>query len=367
MPRPQTEGPTGGWLVVGSTGRRHQTPADLLAGGRSSYEDGILVLPRDPATGRVGALSQALPLDATWFVAANADRTHLFCVSEPVDDGECLLTSLSFTGGELSVINEVPTGGRVACHVAVSPTGGQVVVSHFASADLSVHPVDPDGTVHPASQLLSLTGTGPHPRQEAAHAHQVVAFPGGRYVAGVSLGNDEVATYTLTPDGTLQPQQVPPVRVTPGAGPRNLVFSADGYAYLANELANTLTVLRYDDAAGTLTPVSERSTFIDEGLTRSSACGGIGLSPDEQHLYVSNRGRDTIAVFGVAGGVVTPLQERAIGGENSHDISLAGWFVYAANSRSNTVTVLPVDPETGRLGPVQQTIPLPAPMSVLAL
>jgi len=356
-----------GWLVVGSTGRRQNTPAALLAGGRSEYEDGILVLPRDRSTGEVGDVVQALALDATWFVVANRDRTRLFSANEPVDGGECLLTSLSFDAGELRVVNEAPTGGRLACHVALSPTEEHAIVSHFASADLSVHPIGPDGTVHPPSQLLSLSGTGPHVRQEAAHAHQVATFPGGTYLAGVNLGNDEVATYTVTSAGTLRPQQVPATTVGAGVGPRNLVFASDGYAYLANELSNTLTVLRYDGSAGTVEVVDQHSTFVDDDLTQDSACGGIGLSPDERFLYVSNRGRDTIAAFAVAGGSVTPVHEVPVGGENSHDISLADWFVYAANTRSNTVTVLPIDPATGHLGAVQQTITLPTPMSVLAL
>ena len=46
-------------------------------------------------------------------------------------------------------------------------------------------------------------------------------------------------------------RQVSQARTRPGAGPRHLTFHPGGrFAYLANELDNTVTVCAYDPATG---------------------------------------------------------------------------------------------------------------------
>ena len=74
------------------------------------------------------------------------------------------------------------------------------------------------------------------------------------------------------------------------SGPRHLIWRSDGqYAYVANELANTVVVLQEENHR--LQPVQVVSTLPPD-FQGESTCAAIKFSPDERFLYVSNRGHE---------------------------------------------------------------------------
>jgi 6-phosphogluconolactonase len=152
------------------------------------------------------------------------------------------------------------------------------------------HRISADGTVGAATDTRPQSSDG-----RASHAHQVVVDPAGEYVLAVDLGVDTVFTYRLDVAGATLAETgrlVLPI----GSGPRHLAFHPDGaYAYVANELASTVTVCAY--AAGTLTAGQVASTVPEPGVANYP--GEIAVSADGRFVYVSNRGTDTVAVFAV--------------------------------------------------------------------
>src|SRR5207245_9240828 len=103
------------------------------------------------------------------------------------------------------------------------------------------------------------------------------------------------------------------VRLKAGAGPRHAAFSPSGkFFYVASELNSTVTAYSYDAKGGTLHELQVVST-LPKDFSGENDTAEIAVHPSGKFLYVSNRGRDSIAVFAIDAvkGKLTPVADRA--------------------------------------------------------
>ena len=99
--------------------------------------------------------------------------------------------------------------------------------------------------------------------------------------------------------GTLTANRPAFTATKPGAGPRHLVFAPNGrQAYVINEINSTITLYAYDPTAGVLTELQTVS-LLPQGFTGANTAAEIAVHPSGKFLYGSNRGDDSIAVFGI--------------------------------------------------------------------
>jgi 6-phosphogluconolactonase len=249
----------------------------------------------------------------------------------------------------------------------VASTANHVFVSHFVAGGFAAFSTNRFGVVQNLQSVFTPTGCGPHPRQDRPHPHQVIPLPDGRLV-GVDLGGDVVRHLSLDPSNGLR--QSGSSALQPGAGPRNAVVLNNGDLVVANEIDNTLTYLAHDADVGGWSSLGFTSTLFESGSGLESSVGAIAASGDGRFVYVGNRGADTVAVFQVdwtRSFPLVPLMEGPVGGHRSHTMIIVDGYLYAANTRSNSLTVIPVDSETGRVLDVVQTLPIPGPMALVAL
>ena len=94
--------------------------------------------------------------------------------------------------------------------------------------------------------------------------------------------------------------------------------------------------MRYLD--GTLKYIYTVSTLPAEYQGISTAAG-ILLSKDGNHLYVSNRGHDSVSVFRVAGEKLTLEGFIPSFGISPREIALSGDFLLCGNELSDNITV----------------------------
>ncbi|GAA2668659.1 MULTISPECIES: lactonase family protein [Actinosynnema] len=292
------------------------------------------------------------------FLVRAGDR--LYAVNEQ-EDGAVTALAIGADGVPV-VLNRRSTGGADPCHLVLHE--GHLLAANYTSGSVSAHPVLPDGSLGERTDLVRHEGSGPNrDRQEGPHAHQVVVDPTGRFVLAVDLGADSVLTYRLV-GGRLE--HVATARTHAGAGPRHLAFHPGGrFAYVANELDSTVTVASYAD--GVLTPGAVLSTLreeLPEGGENYPA--EILVSPDGRHVYVSNRGHDSIAVFQVlddGAGLELSALVPAWGAYPRHlAFDPTGALLFASNQNSNTVATFELD---GAGLPVPTgTWPTPVPVCV---
>lgn len=282
------------------------------------------------------------------FLALSADGHFLYAANE-VDEGR--VSAFAVQGdGSLDFLGDQPTGGASPCHVAVDPSGRFVLSANYTSGSLAIHPIAADGSLGEATQFIQREGSGPNAdRQDGPHSHQVAFDPAGAYVFDVDLGSDSVHVSTLSDEGRLEP--VDRLVVHPGAGPRHIAFHPGGSAaYVINELDSTLTVCSYADGRlGVVQTVSTRS----EGAEGENWPAEVLVSADGRFVYGSNRGDDTIVVFatGADGLTLDLVQTISSGGGGPRHLAFGngGSAMYAANEKSDLVTTVAVDQDSGAL------------------
>lgn len=142
------------------------------------------------------------------------------------------------------------------------------------------------------------SGSGPDElkRQVSPHAHYVGFTPDNKYLYSTDLGADKIYIFNYK-NKELEERTDLSLNILPGSGPRHMIFSKDGkYAYVINEISNRIFVYKY---------VNEHFLLIQSFYTTPrhfngfSSAAAIKLSESGNHLFVSNRGHDSIAMYRV--------------------------------------------------------------------
>ena len=335
--------------------------------------NGVFGARLDETTGRLSPLGLMAQIDRPTWLLVNPHLPVIYSVSEVGNDGKSQASVYSFAvdpeSGALKPINHVQSGGGGATHLALDAAAQSLFVANFGTGQLSLLPIGPDGGLLPAASVQTEHGTGPHPRQAAPHAHGVAVSPDGRFVLEANFGADRVFIYRL--DGakrTLTPAPDATVIFPPGSGPRHILFHPNGRLVFVNaELAGGLNVYRWDQGKGRMDLVQTLTTDSSKDPGQRSSAE-MALSRDGSHLYVSNRGDNTLAVYAVNArtGALTAIQRIADPGQIpwSFAIDPSGRWIIVANQASNAVAVLKIDPASGSLSPTGQTLPVPIPVQI---
>ena len=185
-------------------------------------------------------------------------------------------------------------------------------------------------------------GSGPHPRQSRSHPHCAIFTPDNVRIYAADMGSDEILAFLLDGRAGRVGGKIRAYRAAPGSGPRH-VLSRHGLIYLLNELGNTLVTLR-PEADGTLTKVQSVSALPSD-FTGDSHTAHLDISRDGRHLYVSNRGHDSLTVYDVgAEGRLTPRQWAPNGGKWPWFFALTDDSrMIVANNLSDAMTIFGVD------------------------
>ncbi|RBP97948.1 carboxy-cis,cis-muconate cyclase [Bifidobacterium aemilianum] len=238
-------------------------------------------------------------------------------------------------------------------------------VNHCLAADygdgsISIHPVDAEGRVLDADQVLTAQGHGPLPAQAGPHAHWLLPLPDGRLLS-TDLGADRVHIHRWQQGRLVRTNSL----VLPaGTGPRDLTLlpTADGRIMVAlvAEWANTVSLVDcgtgpnkgasgmasppelevvdlvdlggtlMDDQAASMAFVSSRNScrgMVYVGLRGSDRI--VSLNWDGQHLRrLSSPDVEGWSGWGISSGGSRPRQIRALGSK-----------LLVANEASNNLTV----------------------------
>jgi 6-phosphogluconolactonase len=304
----------------------------------------------DEATGELRGVGAASGIGNPSFLAVAPDGRHLYAVSETglTSDGiagrvHAIRVDLRGHAVELSPVNDQPSGGDHPCHLGIDASGRWLVVSNYGTGSVAVLPIRHDGSLGEIVSLAHHAGEGPNrDRQDRPHAHATTFTPDGRYLIAADLGADRLFMSAFdSHTGSLRPHRE--LGTSPGAGPRHIVVHP-GHEHLlvVNELDSTLTLYGYDADAGALRDVVTLPT-LPPGAPESVAAD-VRVAPDGRHLYVSNRGDDSVAVFAFDRGRLTRVAVRPCGGAWPRGLGLGpnGNHVLVANQHSDDVVVLPV-------------------------
>ena len=326
----------------------------------------------DPASGRLSEPTLAAPARDPSFLELHPNGPFLYAAERGDRTGEDVVSAFSIdpNAGQLTRLNQQPTGGHGACHVSVDGAGKHVLVANYSSGSASVIPILPDGSLGGPTGFVQHEGTGPHPsRQEGPHAHSINVSPDDRFAFVADLGIDRIMIYRLdAATGTLRPNDPPFAALAPGAGPRHFAFHPDGrFAYVINELDGTITGFAYNTTTGALTPIETVST-LPKGFQGQNLCAEIRVHPAGGFLYGSNRGHDSIAMYRIdtATGRLSPIGHLTsdVVEPRNFNIDPTGTCCLVANQNDDSVVVFRIDPRAGTLAPTGHRIAVNRPVCI---
>lgn len=349
---------------------------DLLYVGtytENTRSEGIYLVRLDPRSGKLRKVASVNAGANPSFLTIHPNGRVLYAVSEVekyagrASGGVTSFVIASDTGA-LTRRNEQPSEGRSPCYVSVDRGGRVVLVANYGGGNVAMLPIHADGTLGHATEVVQHKGTGPNAeRQEAPHAHCIVADPSNRFVLAADLGADRVFVYRFGVDGkTLGHVDGGDGVMRAGAGPRHIAFHPTlPLVFVANELDSTVATLRFDRERGSLSLLSALST-IPAGSKGANYPADIHIASSGRALYVSNRGHNSIAVFSVAPGTGALALEQVIPTKGDWPRNFAlhptGRWLLVANQRSNSIVVFERDQKSGRLTPTRSSLAVPSPV-----
>ena len=102
----------------------------------------------------------------------------------------------------------------------------------------------------------------------------------------------------------------------------------------------------------------------------NNTCAEVQIHPSGKFVYASNRGHDSIALFGVEPetGKLIELGHQSTGGKTPRHFALdpGGKWLLAENQDSDTIVVFRVDSQTGKLTATGSPLHVGAPVCVLS-
>lgn len=283
--------------------------------------EGIGTFWRDARTGELTPAG-SLALDSPSWLTRHPTLPVLYAANETAEGA---ITAVAVSeDGTLRALNSLPTGGADPCHLAITPDGRYLLCANYSGGSLAAFALGPDGVPAARTALVRHEGSGPNAeRQEAAHVHMAVVDETGTLVSAVDLGTDEIRSYHLGEEGELIPVSVS--KLPPGTGPRQLVRRpGTGHAYVLGELAASLLTVR-EEPPGTFTvEASAPATLHPCGENLPAQLELLG-----DHLFLSNRGPETITEFSIDGVTPKAVADHSTGEWPRH-FTLVGEHCYVA-------------------------------------
>lgn len=299
--------------------------ADL---GSYTVDEASLTLTRDSATRAPGPVQYVWvhPTSPVMYVAYSNRSTAN-------DDHGVAAYRIDRGTGRLTELGPPRTLDNRPIHLTVHPAGRHLLIAYNQPSTLTVHALDPDGSIgDPVAQREAVDAGN--------YAHQVRVAPSGTFVVLCTRGSDATPEKPADP-GALKVFRFSDGRLTgeksitdgdgTGFGPRHVDFHATGpWMYVSMERNNE--VLTYDvqgDGIGASPRYTEATVGQPELRAPTQYPGPIHVHPNGRYLYLVNRsdgtvdfggrkvhgpGENSVAVFAVddASGEPTPIQTIGI-------------------------------------------------------
>ncbi len=333
---------------------------------------GIYVYRFNTQTGKATLVGSTDSCTNPSYLAISPNKKFLFAVNETngKNPGRVSAFSISQNTGKLSFINQQLSGGDDPCYVAVHKSNRWITVGNYSGGSASVLPVNANGSLKPAVQVMQDTGKGTNPkRQEKPHVHSTVFSPDGEYLFTPDLGIDKIMAYRFNSNSgrPLTPASPSYVKTEAGSGPRHLTFHPNNrFAYLMEEMAGNVSAYRY--ANGRLTAIQTISAHPSD-FKGDIGSADIHVSPDGKFLYASNRGdENTLAIFSInqTTGRLQLKGYQPVLGKTPRNFAIdpTGNFLLVANQNSDNIVIFKRNKITGRLTPTGDQIEVPKPVCI---
>jgi len=335
-------------------------------------EDKIAVFAIDGENGRLDRRSDVPVADGPSVFALSPDRQTLYVGQR---DSQAISSfRIDRQTGALSPLGTV-SAPHAPTFLAPDRDGRFLLSAYYQGGGAAVHRIEANGAVGAASEEWLATDTGAHaiqtdPSNRFAFVPHIARLqdnvleppknnPGPNFILQLRF---DAEAGRLSGNGRLEPRE----RV----GPRHYIHHPNlDLVYFSNEQGCSVTAYRLDRAGGTLTAAQTIST-LPSGYSERNTCSQIYLTPSGRHLYVGNRGHNSIASFAVDAttGHLTPTGHAPTEAvPSAFGLDPEGRFLYAAGTASGRLASYRIDAATGGLTQLGSEAVGRRPTAVLAV
>ncbi len=274
--------------------------------------------------------------------------------------GKLMLFAAS--GGQLKPLDTLELPGEGACGGGWSPEGRLLAVCLEQSGGLVLVKVG-----ERSFERLTAIYAGPEGGRPGPRFRSAVFAPGGGTLYAAHTALDRLYIFSVSPEGKILSDRY--IQLPEGDGIRQLLLRPDmGRMYASAEQVNA--VMAFSLQSGEPVLMGKIPSLTPE-YAMPSHQGSLCMDKSGAHLYVSNRGANTVTVFRTGADSPTGLErvtEAPVCGDYPRQALLTpdGRQMVCCNQRSNSITVLPVG-EDGVPGLPQRVIPFMRPSDVTFL
>ena len=283
----------------------------------------------------------------------------IYSVEETLKDCKTLCYDISSIHPNL--INYTNNSGIGTCFVCADPTRNMLYTSNYTSGSLDVFNINPDYSV---GNLIYTKSFGTN-----SHLHHSFFSYDYKYLFLIDLGKDVIHCYSVDFNSaftTLILTDVHSYFFEKGTEPRHGIIENDNKIYIVTEKKCTLEVLDFSLANG-FSPILSCSLLpfsisIEDNFT---GCA-IKRSNDNNYIYVSIRGNNSISVFKIEDSNIVLVQNISCYGKTPRDISFNNdeSYLLCANQDSNSISLFSRNKFSGLLEFISITTNINSPTCI---
>lgn len=257
--------------------------------------------------------------------------------------------------GDLEFVNLGSINGMRACHISVDKMDKFIYTAGYHDGKASVVRINDDGSVGELTAEVFHKGMGSiAERNFRPHITCTRLTPDAKYLVACDVGIDQVKIYSFDHvSGNIKLVDI--LRCELNSAPRSMLFSPDGkYAYLICQLMNCINVYKYSSESGQpeFEQIQQIST-LGKSYNDKSAVAALRFSADGKHLFVTNAGDNSVALFDCdkETGLLNKRCVLPISGDYPKQLCVFpdGNHIACMNHESNSITFFKVDYEKGLL------------------
>jgi 6-phosphogluconolactonase len=345
-----------------------QNPYLFIGTYTNGQSKGIYVYRFDTKTGDGTEISTMKAANPS-YLSISPDGKHVYAASEGEKGGSVLAYAFDPSTGQLAELNSQSSQGTCTCYITEDKASKWIFVANYCSGNLVGFPVNSDGSIAPASQVIQQYGKGPDTvRQEMSHVHSTIFSPDEKFLLTANLGSDQEHVYAFDPAQNipLSDRMDSVVSLKPGTGPRHIAFHPSRPdVYIVGELTGTVDAFHFDSKTGKLSHF-QRIRTTPESFNGDPGSADIHIRSDGKFLYASNRGSsNSLAVFSIEkDGTLVNKQYISVNGKHPRNfvIDPTSHFLLVANRDSDNIVLFSIDQTTGLLHPTGKEISIPNPV-----
>lgn len=214
------------------------------------------------------------------------------------DDGG--ICSYAATAETLALVSRVTDQGKTYVHACTNgdlDTADKLIAVDYYNGELSVFRIAKKKLVTKIGGY-QFSGKGTVPVKQALPYPTFVEYlPDQDKIIVCAMGLDKLCLFDVKDDGTLVYDNVHSIDVQLGNGPKKVIFNESGNrAYVLNAISSTIDVYQYENLKFELLQTVDTYPKDEEYDNEPT---DLKFNFDQTHLYVTNKGHDSLALFEV--------------------------------------------------------------------